>query len=116
MDLVPFISCQFACVQIYKIKAECQCYDSFIANPHFLSAYFIQSILQRPQKIPQAINMSFDTSDLALTYTLPFQLTKKIHRAVPDNLQPGNPDLNARGKIVVITGGGSGIGAVSLPV
>ena len=60
--------------------------------------------------------MSFDRSDPALTYTLPFQLTKKIHRAVPDNLQPENPDLNARGKIVVITGGGSGIGAVSLPV
>jgi hypothetical protein len=60
--------------------------------------------------------MSFDRSDPALTYTLPFQLTKKIHRSVPDNLRPENPDLNASGKIVVITGGGSGIGAVSLPV
>lgn len=60
--------------------------------------------------------MPFDRSDPALTYTLPFQLTKKLHRTVPDNLQPESPDLDARGKIVVITGGGSGIGAVSLPV
>lgn len=60
--------------------------------------------------------MSFDRSDPALTYTLPFQLTKKIHRSVPDNLRPENPDLNASGKIVVITGGGSGIGAVGLSV
>jgi hypothetical protein len=57
--------------------------------------------------------MSFDRSDPALTYTQPFQLTKKIHRTVPYNLRPENPDLNASGKIVVITGGGSGIGAVS---
>ena len=57
--------------------------------------------------------MSFDRSDPALTYTLPFQLTKKLHRTVPNNLRPESPDLNASGKIVVITGGGSGIGAVS---
>ena len=60
--------------------------------------------------------MSFDRSDPALTYTLPFQLTKKIHRTVPDSLNPESPDLNASGKIVVITGGGSGIGAVSITV
>ena len=58
--------------------------------------------------------MSYDGSDPALAYTLPFQLTKKIHRTVPDNLHPETPDLNASGKIVVITGGGSGIGAVSI--
>lgn len=58
--------------------------------------------------------MSYDRSDPALAYTLPFQLTKKIHRTVPDNLHPETPDLNASGKIVVITGGGSGIGAVSV--
>jgi hypothetical protein len=54
-----------------------------------------------------------DRSDPSLTYTLPFQLTKKIHRTVPDNLQPEDKDLHAGGKIVVITGGGTGIGAVS---
>jgi hypothetical protein len=59
--------------------------------------------------------MSYDRSDPALTYTLPSQLTKKIHRTVPENLQPERPDLNASGKVVVITGGGSGIGAVSTP-
>ena len=58
--------------------------------------------------------MSFDRSDPALAYTLPFQLTKKIDRTVPDNLRPESPDLDASGKIVVITGGGSGIGAVSV--
>jgi hypothetical protein len=57
--------------------------------------------------------MSLDRSDPSLTYTLPFQLTKKIHRTVPDNLQPENKNLHAGGKIVVITGGGTGIGAVS---
>lgn len=60
--------------------------------------------------------MSFDRSDPALAYTLPFQLTKKIHRTVPDILQPESPDLDASGRIVVITGGGSGIGAVSILV
>ena len=39
--------------------------------------------------------MSYDRSDPALAYTLPFQLTKKIHRTVPDNLHPETPDLNA---------------------
>jgi len=60
-----------------------------------------------------AITMFRDRSDPSLTYTLPFQLTKKIHRTVPDNLQPEDKDLHAGGKIVVITGGGTGIGAVS---
>jgi hypothetical protein len=56
--------------------------------------------------------MSTDRSDPNLAYTLPFQLTKKIHRKVPDALQPEKEENNQKGKIVVITGGGSGIGAV----
>jgi hypothetical protein len=57
--------------------------------------------------------MTTDRSDPTLAYTLPFQLTKKIHRKVPDFLQPEREENNQKGKIVVITGGGSGIGAVS---
>jgi hypothetical protein len=59
--------------------------------------------------------MSTDRTDPALAFTLPFQLTKTIHRKVPDELQPEKEEnrATAKGKIVVITGGGSGIGAVS---
>jgi hypothetical protein len=56
--------------------------------------------------------MSTDRSDPSLGYTLPFQLTKKIHRKVPDILQPEREENSQSGKIVVITGGGTGIGAV----
>ncbi|KAK5172271.1 uncharacterized protein LTR77_003909 [Saxophila tyrrhenica] len=62
--------------------------------------------------------MSYDRSDQALAYTVPFQLTKKIHRSVPDALQPETKEAQAaaQGKIVVITGGGTGIGAASAKV
>jgi len=46
--------------------------------------------------------------------TVPFSLTKTIHRQVPDSLQPEKHENRQDGKIVVITGGGTGIGAVSL--
>ena len=51
--------------------------------------------------------------DNSLKMTMPFQLTKKIHRSVPEYLQPEKPENSQKGKIIVITGGGSGIGAVS---
>ena len=56
--------------------------------------------------------MTTDRSDPSLAYTLPFQLTKTIHRTVPDALQPEREENKQRDKIVVITGGGRGIGAV----
>lgn len=59
--------------------------------------------------------MSTDRSDPSLGYTLPFQLTKKIHRKVPAQLSPELEENFQRGKIVVITGGGTGIGAVAVP-
>jgi hypothetical protein len=59
--------------------------------------------------------MSTDRSDPSLGFTLPFQLTKKIHRKVPDMLQAERKENSQQGKIVVITGGGTGIGAVSWP-
>lgn len=59
--------------------------------------------------------MSTDRTDPNLAFTLPFQLTKTIHRKVQDELQPEKEEnrATANGKIVVITGGGTGIGAVS---
>jgi NAD(P)-dependent dehydrogenase (short-subunit alcohol dehydrogenase family) len=57
--------------------------------------------------------MSTDRTDPTLAYTTPFQLTKRIHRSVPSSLQPELPENSQNGKIVVITGGGTGIGAVS---
>lgn len=59
--------------------------------------------------------MTADCNDPTLAYTLPFQLTPTIHRKVPDILQPERAENKAvaQGKIVVITGGGTGIGAVS---
>jgi len=46
----------------------------------------------------------------SLQYTIPFQLTKKIRRDPYDAIK----DISATGKIIVITGGGTGIGAVSI--
>lgn len=59
--------------------------------------------------------MSSDRSDPSLAYTLPFQVTNTIHRKVQDELQPETEEnrATAKGKIVVVTGGGTGIGAVS---
>jgi NAD(P)-dependent dehydrogenase (short-subunit alcohol dehydrogenase family) len=59
--------------------------------------------------------MSDDTFD-PLANTRPFQITKKIWRDVPPELSPEAPENSAEGKIIVITGGGSGIGAVSGPL
>ena len=58
--------------------------------------------------------MSTDRSDPSMELTVPFSLTKTIHRQVPDSLQPEKHENRQDGKIVVITGGGTGIGAVSL--
>jgi hypothetical protein len=60
--------------------------------------------------------MSTDRSDPSLAWTIPFQLTKKIHRKVPDILLPEREENSQKGKIVVITGGGTGIGAVRVPL
>ena len=49
-----------------------------------------------------------------LAYTKPFQLTRTIHREkVPYSISDSNPRNKQAGKILVITGGGTGIGAVS---
>ncbi|KAK5268226.1 hypothetical protein LTR99_003160 [Exophiala xenobiotica] len=57
-----------------------------------------------------------DRSDPSLTYTLPFQLTHKIYRDVYDKISPQNPDNSVKGKIILITGGGTGIGAAAAKV
>ena len=48
-------------------------------------------------------------------YTTPFQLTKSMHRDVYPAVDPSNPALSAIGKIIIITGAGGGVGAVSSP-
>ena len=54
-----------------------------------------------------------DRNDPSLAFTLPLQLTKTIRRQVYDTVSPENPANSQAGKIVVITGGGSGIGKAS---
>ncbi|KAK5382358.1 hypothetical protein LTS13_003022 [Exophiala xenobiotica] len=51
-----------------------------------------------------------DTTDPSLAFTLPVQLTKTIHRQPYPFILPENNRQD--GKIVLITGGGTGIGAV----
>ncbi|KAF2267978.1 NAD(P)-binding protein [Lojkania enalia] len=60
--------------------------------------------------------MFFDRSDPSLASTVPVQLTRKIHRDVPDILSPEDPKNSAKNKIIVITGGGTGIGAATAKV
>lgn len=48
----------------------------------------------------------------ANAYTAPFQFTKSLRRDVYPAIDPKNPDLNAAGKVVLITGAGGGIGGV----
>ncbi|KAF2729324.1 NAD(P)-binding protein [Polyplosphaeria fusca] len=43
-------------------------------------------------------------------FTLPFQLTKSMHRDVYEAIDPKNPGLRASDKVVVVTGAGGGIG------
>lgn len=57
--------------------------------------------------------MSTDRTDESLKFTLPYQLTHNIHRRVPDLLKAEKKENSQEGKIIVITGGGTGIGAVS---
>lgn len=52
-------------------------------------------------------------NDSTLAYTLSFQLTEPIHREVYDQVSPTSPLNSASGRIIVITGGDTGIGAVS---
>ena len=45
-------------------------------------------------------------------FTAPFQLTKGMHRDMYGPMDPKNPDLNAAGKVVIITGAAGGLGFV----
>lgn len=46
-------------------------------------------------------------------FTSPFQLTKSMHRGLYPAIEPTNPTLSAKGKVIIITGAGGGLGAVS---
>ena len=49
-------------------------------------------------------------------FTSPFQLTKSMHRDIYPAIEPSNPELSAKGKVLVITGAGGGLGAVSVQI
>ncbi len=49
-------------------------------------------------------------------YTGPFLLTRTGHRDPYPAISPENPRNSQAGKIIIITGGGSGIGAVGFPL
>ncbi len=50
------------------------------------------------------------------SFTTPFLLTKTGHRDPYPAILPDKPENSQNGKIVIITGGGSGIGAVGAPL
>ncbi|KAJ5198268.1 short chain dehydrogenase-like protein [Penicillium cinerascens] len=52
----------------------------------------------------------------SLEYTIPFQLTKTIRRDPYSAISPDNKQNSAVGKVVLITGGGTGIGAAAADV
>lgn len=45
-------------------------------------------------------------------YTTPFLVTKSSHRSPYPAISPARPENSQHGKLVIITGGGAGIGAV----
>ena len=45
-------------------------------------------------------------------FTSPFQLTKSMHRDLYHEVEPSNPAISAKGKVVIITGAGGGLGNV----
>ena len=49
-------------------------------------------------------------------FTTPFAITKATHRDPYPAISPEKPENSQAGKIIIITGGGSGIGAVSFPL
>ncbi len=45
-------------------------------------------------------------------FTSPFQLTKSMHRDLYPAVEPSNPAISAKGKVVIVTGAGGGLGNV----
>ena len=54
-------------------------------------------------------DQSFDAN----MFTMPYQLTKSMHRDLYPAIEPTNPALSVQGKVIIITGAGGGLGAVS---
>ncbi|KAL9638220.1 MAG: hypothetical protein Q9164_001697 [Protoblastenia rupestris] len=57
-----------------------------------------------------------EEADPTLAYTLPYQLTKTLHRNPYKYISASNPKNSQKGKIILITGGGTGIGAAAASV
>ena len=45
-------------------------------------------------------------------FTSPFQLTKSMHHDIYHAVEPSNPAISAKGKVVIVTGAGGGLGNV----
>lgn len=115
--------CQYG-VYLYKafgspcsFAKESTAINNFYIQAIRIEAFFSTSeLFSRSIKKPSTPIMSVDREEPTLAYTLPFQLTQTIHRQVQDELSPEKEEnrATAQGKVVVITGGGTGIGAVSL--
>ena len=45
-------------------------------------------------------------------FTSPFQLTKSMYRDIYHAVEPSNPAISAKGKVVIVTGAGGGLGNV----
>ena len=56
--------------------------------------------------------MADQTFDVNM-FTSPFQLTKSMYRDLYPAIDPTNPVLSAKGKVIIITGAGGGLGTVS---
>ena len=76
---------------------------------------FLIVISTQTGKYQQSLDMAAQSVDVNM-FTSPFQLTKGMHRDVYPAIEPSNPGLSAKGKVVIITGAGGGLGAVSVQI
>ena len=56
--------------------------------------------------------MAEQTLDINM-FTSPFQLPKGMRRNLYPTIEPTNPALSAKGKVIIMPGAGGGLGAVS---
>jgi hypothetical protein len=65
--------------------------------------------VEKGKEIVDEMGSQFDPD----MFTKPYQLTKTIRRSPYPAISPENPSNSQTGKLIVITGGGTGLGAAS---